>query len=208
MYMSSMHAIRGFGCCIVVLAHAAISITHGQASVGSDNSSPFSSQKELAIIAPNRPFMAPVLEPVLIYAALSENTTNSIANTLRAGVSECSALPTEYRADCTSQTYYGCSAKANSRDYSTAKREIKGAAKKLASLVSQNVDGEAELLVRGNKVYRAVKKSAVKKVNQKALKIIAETETKLLRSAGSGERKVHYQRIAQAVNSTKKIFRS
>ena len=85
---------------------------------------------------------------------------------------------------------------------------MSSASRSISSLVNQNADPAAKPIVKGGKRYRAVKKSAIKSVNAKAAAIIAEAETKLLRSAGSGHRKVHFQRIAQAIGSTKKILRS
>jgi len=74
---------------------------------------------------------------------------------------------------------------------------------------SSDLDKAAPKIRKGGKSYRAVKKSAVAKVNKQAKAIIVETETKLLRSAGSSQlRKTHYTRIARAVGSTKNILRS
>ena len=86
--------------------------------------------------------------------------------------------------------------------------ELNRASRSISNVVSQNADPAAKPIKKGFKSYRAVKKSAVRSVNAKAKAVIAETATKLLRSAGSGHRKVHFQRIAQAVGSTKKILRS
>lgn len=141
--------------------------------------------------------------------AFSPSTTGSIVSQLDRGTAECGALPAEYRADCMSQAYRRAAGATQGRpDYGTAQSELNRTSRSLSNLVSQNADTEAAPIRKSGRTYRAVKKSAVRKVAQQAVAIITETETKLLRSSGSGQRKVHYQRIAQAVGSTKRIFRS
>ncbi len=139
---------------------------------------------------------------------VSDAVTQRIVNRLNTARAQCGSLGAAYRADCTAQAYEEAAKEAKGSGYTRARGELNKTARKLSRLVSKNVDSDAEPVQRGGKTYHAVKKTAVKKVAQQAVKIIAETETKLLRSSGSGERKVHYQRIAQAVGSTKKIFRS
>jgi hypothetical protein len=149
----------------------------------------------------------PAEEPMLL--AFGDSTTGMIVNRLKQGEAECGALPAEFRADCMAQTFRSAaSATGNRPDYTGAQTELNRASRSLSSLVSQNADPSVAPLRKGAKTYRAVKKAAVRAVNQKAVAIIQESETKLLRSAGSGLRKTHYQRIAQAVGSTKRIFRS
>lgn len=140
--------------------------------------------------------------------AFSEGMTNSISRRLESGTAECGGLPAEYRADCMAQTYRGAASLATRPDYTTARTQLSRTSRSLSGLVSQNVDNTAQPIRKGGKTYRAIKKSAVRAVNSRAAAIISEAETKLLRSASSGHRKVHYQRIAQAVGSTKRIFRS
>lgn len=148
-----------------------------------------------------------LVEP-MIELAFSEGTTNTIVNRLNGGVAECGALPAEYRADCMAQTYRSAASQANPPDYATARTQLNQVSRNLSALVSQNADAAAQPIRKGAKTFRAVKKSAARAVNAKAAAIISEAETKLLRAANSGLRKVHYQRIAQAVGSTKAIFRS
>ncbi|MEC9343214.1 MAG: hypothetical protein VYD64_05135 [Pseudomonadota bacterium] len=151
----------------------------------------------------------PLLPQGLLKLAFSDSATNQVVNRLRQAESECGQLAAEYRADCLSQGYRSAaSATRNKPDYSTAATQLNGVSRSLSGLVAQNVDPQAPAIRKGGKTYRAVKKSAVRTVNAKATAVIKEAETKLLRSASSGLRKVNYQRIAQAVGSTKKILRS
>jgi hypothetical protein len=143
-----------------------------------------------------------------IILAFSDGATNSIVNRLQGGVAECGGLPVEYRADCMAQTYRGAASLASRSDYAQARTELSRTSRSLSGLVAQNADPAAQPLRKGGKTFRAVKASAARAVNSKAVAIISEAETKLLRSANSGLRKVHFQRIAQAVGSTKTIFRS
>lgn len=145
-------------------------------------------------------------EPVIL--AFSASATSSIVRHLSGAVRECSALASEYAASCAAAAYKKAARSASRPDYRDARRHLNDAARKLDRLVAQNADPAKPPIRKGGNTYKAVKTSSVAKVNAAAVKIIAETETKLLRSSGSGQRKVHYQRIAQAVGSTKVIFRS
>ncbi|MEZ5870848.1 MAG: hypothetical protein R3D32_03180 [Nitratireductor sp.] len=122
---------------------------------------------------------------------------------------ECGNLPAEYQADCLQQGLSKGAKVLTGPENAEARREIQSAQRKIKRLVDQNVDRSKPPIRRGGKTYRAVKKQAVAKVNREARKIIAETETKLLRSASrSSARKTHYARIARAVGSTKTLLRS
>ena len=140
--------------------------------------------------------------------AFGAGATRAVTKPLTGASGQCLAIPAAYRASCAAAAFKRAARAANKPDYRTAKSALNKASRDLSKLVSQNADKQAPPLKINGETYKAVKKEAIPKVNKKAIKIIVETETKLLRSSGSGERKVHYQRIAQAVGSTKKIFRS
>lgn len=143
-----------------------------------------------------------------IVIAFGNSATAAIIRPLNDATAECRSKGAEYAASCAAAAYKKAARAASRPDYRDARRELNNAAKKLERLVSRNVDRSAKKKKGKNGTYKAVKKEAVAKVNREALKIIQETQTKLLRSSGSGQRKVHYQKIAQAVGSTKVIFRS
>ena len=65
------------------------------------------------------------------------------------------------------------------------------------------------LLKLATKTYRPIKKEAVEVVNQRVTKVVTESATRLIRSAGNSvTRKIHFQRVAKALNSTKVLMRS
>ncbi len=149
-----------------------------------------------------------VERPILL--AFSESNTNRVVRTLSGAESECGALSSEYRLDCLQQAYgRAASAMSGKPDYDSARSEISKAGRSMKALVDQNLDAKAKPIQKGARRYRAVKKEVASAVNKKGEAIIKETATRLLRSAGSSHhRKTHYQRIASAVDSTKKILRS
>lgn len=208
-----MRISSGWGRSTVLMAALALAVagntTATQAALQGDAGA--GAQAETMLIVPQGEAFSvsppDAMPPMLL--AFSPSTTGSIVSQLDRGTAECGALPAEYRADCMSQAYRRAAGATQGRpDYSTAQSELSRTSRSLSNLVSQNADTEAAPIRKSGRTYRAVKKSAVRKVAQQAVAIITETETKLLRSSGSGQRKVHYQRIAQAVGSTKRIFRS
>ena len=146
-------------------------------------------------------------EPLLLLA-FGNSATSAIVRPLQNGAAECRGVDAAYEASCAAAAFKRAARAASRPDYRDARRELNNAAKKLERLVSRNADRSAPKKKGRYGNYKAVKKAAIAKVRREAIKIIQETQTKLLRSSGSGTRKVHYQRIAQAVGSTKVIFRS
>lgn len=137
-------------------------------------------------------------------------TTEKVKQRLDDGGKECSELAKEYRPDCLRIVFGDSSRKVGqNKAYDEIRRELKLASQKIDTVVKANIDKSKPTITVNGKKIRAVKKSAVKKVNAQTKKIIKETETKLLRSAGnSADRKVAYTQIAQAVGSTKVLLRS
>lgn len=143
-----------------------------------------------------------------IRLAFGAAATAAVERPLNGAIAECRGAGSAYAASCVAAAFKKAARAASKPDYRDARRELNKAAKKLEKLVSQNADKQAPKKKGKNGTYKAVKQAAIAAVKKEAIKIIQETETKLLRSSGSGARKVHYQRIAQAVGSTKVIFRS
>ena len=144
-----------------------------------------------------------VLQPVF-----SDANTEKVVDKLQRGEGVCRRLPSEYRADCMAKALRDAYQTASQPDYRGARKELQAASRALSNLVKQNADPKKPAVRVGNRTYRPVKKSAVKTVNRQATAILTETETRLLRSGTGERRKAHYQRIARAVGSTKKLFRS
>lgn len=127
---------------------------------------------------------------------------------LRQGAGDCNGLPPEYRISCLAAVYDEAARVLRGPEYAPARRELQIASRRLEGIARANADPTAPPVVKGRKRITAVKKRAVRKTNQQARQVIAETETKLIRSAGSSSRRARYAQIAQAVGSTKNILRS
>ena len=154
-----------------------------------------------------RPAQGLILPPTLI---ASDAATAKIIKPLVETDKNCEPIPFEYRLDCVLQGYKQAVRNTpNNRDYRAMKSDLSIAQRKLNRLVKANLDKEAPPLKVGNKTYRAVKKNVAESLNAQATQILEETATKLIRSAGSSKkRQIHYARVADAVHSNKKIFRS
>jgi hypothetical protein len=139
---------------------------------------------------------------------LSDAGTGAIVLSLQAGEMLCGQVPLEYRPDCLAQAFRLTAnlAQANS-EYVGAAIALNSASRDISRLVSQNADPAAPRVRSQGRTYRAVRPEAAPAVNAQVEAIITETETRLLRSTGSVGQ-AHYQRIAQAVGSTKRILRS
>ena len=150
----------------------------------------------------------PVREPLAPQPVFSDANTGKVVKTLQAGEAACARLPVEYRTDCLARSFKDAAKAASAPDYRDARKMLNDASRTLAALAKANADPAAPALRVGGKSYRAVKKPVAKAVNRKAAAVITETETRLLRSSGSARRKTHFQSIARAVGSTKKLLRS
>jgi len=142
--------------------------------------------------------------------AFSDDITQTIVLQLQRGTSECNSLNPAYRLDCLRQVYSRAAGAAGNRpDYASAANELRRLSRTLNGIVRQNQDRKAGSHKQGGRSYKAVAQDALRRANSQAAQAIEEAATKLLRSAGNSQkRKVHYTRIANAVNSTKKILRS
>ncbi len=140
---------------------------------------------------------------------LSDPATDAVVSDVNSIVAECISLPVEYRADCLAQNLVEASKVVTTVGYSEVNRQLKSAGQKISREVSRNIDRSKPAIKRNGKTYRAVKKSAVARVNRKATRIVKSTAQKLIRSAGnSAVKKVHFTRIAKAVDNTKVLLRS
>ncbi|WP_152612668.1 hypothetical protein [Leisingera sp. ANG-M7] len=102
-------------------------------------------------------------------------------------------------------------------EYAAAREALATASAELAGLSRQNRDNSQPRLritVQADSETKrrpvsAVKPETVAETNAKALAILEDTTTVLLRSAeGNNDVALHYQRIAQALNSSKVLLRS
>ncbi|MCP4123937.1 MAG: hypothetical protein GY751_19490 [Bacteroidetes bacterium] len=149
------------------------------------------------------------IDEVSAIGAVDEKTTRSFERAMGEANSECISLSIEYRADCLAQSFREAGSKATKKVYDPVKNEFNTAAGNIENIVAANLDNEAPVFNEGGKTYRPIKSKNIAGVNRKVSKIVAETATRLIRSAGnSAARKVHFQRIAKAVDSTKVLLRS
>ncbi|MEM5585752.1 MULTISPECIES: hypothetical protein [unclassified Roseibium] len=140
----------------------------------------------------------------------ADDVTGAIVRQINRGTAECGRIDKVYRIDCMRQVYkQAAGATGNRRDYSAVNGELRKLSRTLNGIVGKNVDRKAGKIKVGNKSYRAVTRKALRQASGQASQAVSEAATKLLRSGGNAKkRKVHYTRIANAVNSSKKILRS
>ncbi len=135
--------------------------------------------------------------------------TNAIVADVGRANDICITLPAEYRADCLAQSLKSSASKISKKAYIPVKNEISTTAQSIEDIVTENLDEEAPVIKVGNNTYRPIKKEAVEVVNQRVAKVVTESATRLIRSAGNSvTRKIHFQRVAKALNSTKVLMRS
>ncbi len=135
--------------------------------------------------------------------------TKSFVKDITNANSTCLIIPLEYRADCLAQNLKEAGRKVRKKTYAPVKAELQIAAQAIDQIIIENLDEAAPLIKVGNKTYRPVKKEAVEQVNQQVTKVLEDTASKLIRAAGkSVTRKIHFQRIAKAVDSNKVLLRA
>ncbi|MBO0905804.1 hypothetical protein [Jiella sonneratiae] len=147
---------------------------------------------------------------------VSDGYTRSIIARINDGNSHCSSLEPVYRIDCLRASYEWVAAQAErlGPDYREAATILNGLSRDLGRVVDQNLDRQAPrarsprpTIRRTDLEYRAVRRSDLAKANQQAQQAIDKAVNALQR-AKSAALAPHYQRIAQAVASSKLLLRS
>ncbi|WP_264212060.1 hypothetical protein [Leisingera thetidis] len=151
-------------------------------------------------------------------ASVSASVTSSVVSQLSISAAACQAVGAAYRTDCLAKELQALAKKLPARgEYAAAREALAKASADLNSLSSQNRDNSQPRLritVQADsettrRPVAAVKQETAAETNAKALAILEETTTVLLRSsAGNSDVALHYQRIAQALNSSKVLLRS
>ncbi|MEM8663450.1 MAG: hypothetical protein AAGF49_04930 [Pseudomonadota bacterium] len=148
---------------------------------------------------------------------LSDNQTDRLLRIIRRAERECAVLIVEHRIDCLAQAYRYVARQATGAGYGEASRTLRTLGLELDAIVRENIDRTKPRVSSprpdrrrpGKRTYRAVKPAAVPKATRAARAAIDKAQNRLLRSAQrSAERRTHYQRIAQAVGSTKLLMRA
>lgn len=131
----------------------------------------------------------------------------------------CEALVANYRVDCLRFFVRKMAEDLPKRgDYLPVRRVLVDTERRLGDIVRQTHDPNARRIKPrlGGKPQAprfgslaAIRPEAVGQSNRQAEAVISEAATVLLRSAeGSAKRQVHFQKIAQALDSTKVLLRS
>jgi len=140
-------------------------------------------------------------------AKLSASTTSSVTRTLDQGGRVCGDLPRVYRCDCFRQTYARAASRISGNPaYRDAHKALTQVERTLAQALQKNQDPSLPKSRRGFATYKPIKASAVPRVTRQAEQAMSKAQTTLLRSPSN--KREHYARIAEAVNSTKVLLRS
>lgn len=143
--------------------------------------------------------------------------TASIVANLRAVGGECGGYDPAYRIDCLRQGFAATAQRIPRRgEYREIRAIIEEANRNLGAVVSANADARApKQASRGNarfkqrRSYTPVKRQNLRSAMQQAQRVVAEAETRLLRSSENSEKRFqHYQQVATAIGSTKVLLRS
>lgn len=150
-------------------------------------------------------------------SGLSDAGTRSVTRLIAAVARDCEALPIDYRVDCLGQGLRWVAKQVpNHRAYRPVRSQLTRTGTKLQDLARTNQDTTRPKIgpkrrTSGQPVrtYRAVKRDRARFAVPEAKRVIDEAATSLLRSAeNSKNRRVHYQRVARYLSSTKRILRS
>ncbi len=160
----------------------------------------------------------PVGLPITRSTIFTDSATDSIVDVLSDAVTFCRNLPRkEYTIDCLAYQYRQIARRLPATgDYAEARTVIETAAKRLEGVVNEYASTSLPAarvnrpgVGRTARALRPVDTASSKKAVAKAVAIIEETRTVLLRSTeNSARRQLHYQRISAAVGSSTVLLRS
>ena len=151
-------------------------------------------------------------------ASVTNSVTTAVVAQINTASAACEAVGTTYRTDCLAKELKALVKNLPAQgEYAAAREALATASDELAKLSRQNRDysqPRLQITVPSDSETKrrpvaAVKQETVAETNAKALAILEDTTTVLLRSAeGNSDVALHYQRIAQALNSSKVLLRS
>jgi len=151
---------------------------------------------------------------------LSSTNTDRVVRILQSGQTFCASLPQNvYAVDCLAERMEAAAAAMpDTGEYADARAALLAGAARLNALALANADPAkpratarepVEGGLRTTRPLVPVRPERLAEVATQAQQIVDETATLLLRSAeSSSARKVHYERIAAAVDSNKVLLRS
>ena len=155
----------------------------------------------------------------VVSPAASPTNTQTIVSLVESISQTCRPVDAAYRVDCVaSELKVVAEQLPDTGDYNEARKILEDAADDLEDLARRNIDRtQPRVRVKlppesGRPVTEAlaaVKPDVVAETNAAAIEILDNTTTILLRSAENSEsRAIHYQQIAEAVDSNKVLLRS
>ncbi|MBO0905805.1 hypothetical protein [Jiella sonneratiae] len=153
---------------------------------------------------------------VKILPGPDSGATQAIVRRIEDGNRHCSELDPVYRIDCLRASYAWVAEEAAKLgpEYAEAAVILGELSSDLDRVVTENLDTEAPrarsprpAIRKKDTQYRAVKRENLAKANAEAVQAIDKAVKALQRSA-TGRRAAAYQRIAEAVDSSKVLLRS
>ncbi len=154
---------------------------------------------------------------IISLTEVSKPVTRTITSRIASAAKLCKQLSSSYYADCLGERLESLAKELSTHgDYREAKKIISVASKKLRNVAASNRDSSKKRIrvsTPGSatgpttKPISATKPEAAASVKSQAEAIIAEAQTKLLRSGNNSQRrKSHYQQIAAALGSESKVL--
>lgn len=139
---------------------------------------------------------------------LSERTTAALIRQIDRDLYACYKLGEVYYFDCYRQTFRKAARSLNGQpDYRPAFDAMKLCETRVGAAVDANLDPTQPRQRAGFATYAAIRPEATGLLRRTTLAVVDEAETVLLR-APSPAQKPHFQKIAQALNSTKVLLRA
>lgn len=139
---------------------------------------------------------------------LSDRTTDALVRQLDRDLYACYKLGDLYYYDCYSKTFRrAANSLSGNRQYRPAYEAMKLCETRVGEVVKANLDASAPAKRAGYTKYAAVRPEAAALLRRTTIAVVKEAQTVLLRSP-SAEQKPHFQKIAQALDSTKVLLRA
>jgi len=139
---------------------------------------------------------------------LAARTTDGLIRQIDRDLYKCYQLGDLYYYDCYRKTFRRAAGTLRgNRDYTPAYEAMKLCETRVGRAVDANLDPSLPRKRAGFVSYAAIKPEAAPQLRQATLQVVEEAKTLLLRSP-STEQKPHFQKIAQALDSTKVLLRA
>ncbi|MCG7629188.1 hypothetical protein MHM88_15365 [Epibacterium sp. MM17-32] len=139
---------------------------------------------------------------------LSTRTTDGLIRQIDRDLYTCYKLGDLYYYDCYRKTFRrAASTLRGNRDYEAAYTAMKLCETRVGRAVDANLAPDLPRKRAGFVSYVAIRPDASARLRQTTLDVVEEAKTVLLRAPSAGQ-KPHFQKIAQALDSTKVLLRA